>query len=105
MFLLITNSATPKLMNNDTHRVHTLLKGHTDIVLCGEYFYPYLLTAGKDKIIKLWKIDELGHTKLFCNYLGHSDDVCGIAFFVESRLIVSVSEDKTIKLWPLCESS
>lgn len=82
LFLLITNSSTPKLIHSDTHKLHTLLKGHTDIVLCGEYFHPYILTAGKDKTIKLWKVDELGHPRLFCNYLGHSDDVCGIAWLI-----------------------
>lgn len=104
-FLLITNSATPKLIHAATHQLHTLLRGHTDIVLCGEYFHPYVLTAGKDKTIKLWKLDEFGHPRVICNYSGHSDDVCGLGWLASSKTIVSVGEDKTIKLWAFCDTA
>ncbi|MFM7855657.1 MAG: hypothetical protein ACKO96_27945 [Flammeovirgaceae bacterium] len=39
------------------------------------------------------------------NYAGHSDDVCGIGWLPKSRLITSVGEDKTIKIWPIYDSS
>ena len=104
-FLLVTNSATPKLMRSATHHLHAHMKAHTDIVLCGEYFHPYLLTAGKDRLIKLWRMDELGQPRVICNYHGHSDDVCSIGWLADSKVIVSVGEDKTIKLWPLCDTS
>jgi WD40 repeat protein len=61
------------------------------------------VTAGKDKVIKLWKINEVGKPRLVANYKGHADDVCGIALMRNSHLLVSVGEDKTIKLWPLCD--
>ena len=73
-------------------------------MLCGEYFHPWIVTAGKDKVIKLWKIDEEGKPQLIANYRGHSDDVCGVGWLQKSHMLVSVGEDKTIKMWSLCEA-
>ena len=104
-FLLLTNSKNPKIMNRHTNSLHSLLQGHKEIVLCGEYWHPWVVTAGKDKIIKLWKINEVGKPKLIANYKGHSDDVCSIGLMQKSHLLVSVGEDKTLKLWPLCDAA
>ena len=89
-FLLITNSSTAKIMSRHSNTLVQLLKGHTDIILCGQYWHPWIATAGKDKIIKLWKLNEQMKPKLVANYNGHSDDVCGIAYLPKSRLLVSV---------------
>lgn len=56
-FLLITNSVHAKIINKETHRLHCLIKGHQELLLCGEYWHPWIATAGKDKVIKLWKIN------------------------------------------------
>lgn len=78
--LLVTNSSIFKLLKLVDHSVQTLVKGHQDIVLCGEYYHPYIITGSKDKTIKLWLVDELGRVRTIANYSGHSDDVCGIGF-------------------------
>lgn len=89
-------------MNRHTNGLHSLLEGHKEIILCGEYCHPWIATAGKDMVIKLWKINEVGKPRLVANYRGHSEEVCGIGWMSKSHLLVSVGEDKTIKLWPLC---
>ena len=88
-------------MNSHTHQLHCLLHGHQDIVLCGQYMHPMLMTAGKDKVIKLWKINQAGIPVLVANYYGHSDDVCGVDWLLKEKLIVSVGEDKMVKVWPM----
>lgn len=89
-YILVTNSSNAKIMNRHTHSLHFLLQGHNDIILCVEYFHPWIATAGKDKVIKLWKINESGKPRLVANYSGHSDDVCGIGWLPKSHLLVSV---------------
>jgi WD40 repeat protein len=59
------------------------------------------LTAGKDKTIKLWYVNEVAKAELIANYKGHSDDVSGVCLLPNHKIVVSVSEDKTIKLWPM----
>ena len=56
-FLMITNSNNAKIMNRTTNTLHHLLEGHSDIILCCEYWHPWIVTAGKDKVIKLWKLN------------------------------------------------
>lgn len=102
--LLITNSSNAKIINRHNNNLHCLLEGHSDIILCSEYWHPWIVTAGKDKTIKLWKLNEAAKPRLIANYRGHSDDVCGIAWLPKSHLLVSVGEDKTIKIWPICEA-
>lgn len=99
--MLISNSNNAKLINIKTHSLHSLISGHEDTVLCCEYFHPYILTGGKDKLIKLWCIDQDGRTTLIANYRGHSDDVASIGLLFGRKMIVSVGEDRTIKLWTL----
>ena len=38
---------------------------------------------------------------LVANYHGHGDDVCGLGLLVRSHMLVSVGEDRTIKIWSL----
>jgi WD40 repeat protein len=54
---MITNSNNAKIMNRTTNTLHSLLEGHSDIILCCEYWHPWIVTAGKDKVIKLWKLN------------------------------------------------
>ena len=49
------------------------------------------------------EIDPLGRSKLIANYHGHSEYVCGLSVMINKKLIVSASQDKTIKLWPLVQ--
>ncbi len=51
--IIITNSSNAKIFNRHTMKLVSFLAGHQDTILCIEYFHPYVLTAGKDKVIKL----------------------------------------------------
>jgi WD40 repeat protein len=102
--VVITNSNNAKIFNRHTMKLVSFVTGHEDTILCAEYFHPYLLTAGKDKVIKLHEIDPLGRSKLVANYKGHSEYISGLAVLIDRKLIVSASEDKTLKLWPLVQS-
>jgi WD40 repeat protein len=55
--VMVTNSNNVKILNTKTHRLEYLIKGHTHIVLCADYWHPYVATAGKDNTLKLWKIN------------------------------------------------
>lgn len=63
-----------------------------------------MLTAGKDKTIKLWSL-EGKKVDLLANYRGHSDDVSGVCLLLKNKLVVSVGEDKMIKIWAFYEQS
>jgi len=69
----------------------SFLSGHEDTILCVEYFHPYVLTAGKDKVIKMHEINPLGKSRLIANYYGHSEYISGISVLVDKKLIVSTS--------------
>lgn len=55
---MVTNSNNIKVMNKLTHRMEYLIKGHTNTVLCVDYWHPFVASAGKDNIVKLWKIHD-----------------------------------------------
>lgn len=70
-------------MDRENHQIVTLIDGHKEIVLSVEYYHPFAITSGKDKIIKLWKISDHGHVKLIANYRGHLEDITSVAFMAE----------------------
>lgn len=66
-------------MNIKNHRLEFLIKGHTNTVIAADYWHPFVATAGKDNMVKLWKInDELKKIDLLANYSGHSADVLSL---------------------------
>jgi hypothetical protein len=69
----------------------SFLTGHEDTILCAEYFHPFILTAGKDKVIKMHEIDALGKSRLIANYHGHSEYICGLSVMNDRKVIVSAS--------------
>ena len=67
------------------------------------FVYPWLASGGKDNLIKLWKFDSSMDARLVATYKGHSADVTGVAIGINNFEIISVSEDKTIKLWKMLD--
>ncbi len=61
-----------------------------------------LLTAGKDKFIKLW---DLRSDKLIYTFKGHRNYINGIKFKLNSNEFCSVSADRTFKLWDATEKA
>lgn len=94
------------MINKKNHRLEYLIKGHSNTVLTADYWHPFVATAGKDNTVKLWKInDELKRIDLLANYSGHSADVLSLVALPQSKMIATVSEDLTIKLWSMCLDS
>ena len=88
----MTNSNNVKIINKSTSRLEYLVKGHTNTVLCADYWHPYLTTAGKDNVVKLWKINDLAsRVDLLANYNGHSGDVVSLVSLPKSKIIATVS--------------
>ena len=80
-----------------TIRERNRLEGHNEDV-CGLDFSPtgdLLVSASKDKTLKLWKIDG----QLIATFTGHQDTVKDVSFSPNGNWIASASEDKTVKLW------
>jgi WD40 repeat protein len=57
----------------------------------------YLITASKDKTVKLWKQDGT----LVKTLSGHKDWVLDVSFSPDGKTIASASRDKTVRLWDL----
>jgi WD40 repeat protein len=62
----------------------------------------FLLTASRDRLIKLWHIDYNKKESLLANLDSHTDWVNQIKLIPEARnTLVSCSNDTTIKIWKL----
>lgn len=98
--VMATNSSLIKLYNIETKKT-VIIPGHKEIVLGLSFVYPWLVSGGKDNLIKLWKFKSSMEVQLVATYKGHSADVTSVSIGITSLEIVSVSEDKTIKLWKI----
>ena len=83
-----------------TDSAHYSLVGHTQGVNCVDYYQggdkPYLISGGDDMKIKVWDYQ----TKQCIHSLsGHHHNISSVAFHPDLPLIISTSEDSTIKLW------
>ena len=58
------------------------------------------MSGSDDKKIKLWKYNDTKGWEFDCLY-GHSNNVSCVLFHPTLDLIVSNSEDKTIRIWDL----
>jgi len=79
---------------------HYTLEGHENGVNCIDYYpsgdKPYILSGADDKTVKIWDYQ----TKSIVHSLdGHTHNVCAVLFHPKLPLIVSASEDGTVRLW------
>ncbi|XP_037048242.1 transducin beta-like protein 3 [Bradysia coprophila] len=97
-----TNSNAIKVYDT-TNMNCQVINGHTDIVLSLAAHKNFLLSASKDKTIKLWEIDPGSFTvSLIGNGTKHTSSVGSIAFGKTSHtLCASVSQDTCLKVWSL----
>lgn len=66
-----------------------------------------MVTAGKDRIIKLWNLKaqfsgkqtEKKETIWLWDFKGHRSDITSIRFRENSHDFVSLSEDRALKIW------
>lgn len=73
-------------------------RGHTNELLCVDISHDgkYMITAGKDRVIKLWDINESKHLH---DFRGHRTAVNCLKFKFLSHDFISGSSDRSMKLW------
>ena len=76
------------------------LEGHERGVNCIDYYVggdkPYLVSGADDSLVKVWDYQ----TKACIQTLdGHSHNISSVAFHPELPLVMTASEDGTVKMW------
>jgi WD40 repeat protein len=93
------NAASLKIWNVKTQSFKPLL-GHRDYVVSASWSPDgkRLVSGGggRDRSVMLWDAESGQQLAVFS---GHQSDVEAVAFFAGGSRIVSVGEDKTIKVW------
>ena len=95
------------LWNLETGAKEKIVKGfrhkrtgnsHFDEILavCVSDDSTFVASAGKDRLIHIWKADTLEH---FACFKGHKDSISGLKFSKSSHTLFSCSFDRTIKVW------
>ena len=81
-----------------------VLAGHKDYVVSASWSADgkRIVTGGggRDKSVNLWDAES---GRLLASFQGHQEDVEAVAFYPGGSRLISVSEDKTIKVWDIAE--
>ncbi|KAL4471660.1 hypothetical protein ABPG74_008553 [Tetrahymena malaccensis] len=98
--VISTNSSIMKAVELGTGKTH-FIKGHSDFVLTLDTFGPYIISAGKDKTVKLWKkADDSFDFKLLATFIGHIEAISSVCFGPKTgKIFATGSEDQNIKIW------
>ena len=59
---------------------------------------PFIITSADDKNIKLWKYND-NKAWEFDTLSGHTNNVCCSEFHPKGDVIISDSEDHTVRVW------
>jgi coatomer subunit beta' len=91
---------TVKIWNVGSPTANFTLQGHSKGVNCVEYYEggdkPYVITGADDKLIKVWDYQQ----KTCVQTLeGHTNNVVRVGYHPLLPIIVSGSEDGTIRVW------
>jgi len=77
-----------------------LLSGHSDIILTIDVLDNYIYSAGKDTVIKVWRLEAERKFRMLASLKGHADVINSISISPRTgSLLVSCSSDKNIKIW------
>eukprot|EP00929_Paragymnodinium_shiwhaense_P070946 TRINITY_DN36032_c0_g1_i1.p1 TRINITY_DN36032_c0_g1~~TRINITY_DN36032_c0_g1_i1.p1 ORF type:complete len:969 (-),score=231.23 TRINITY_DN36032_c0_g1_i1:181-3087(-) len=116
-FVCIANDEHPRIVNSKGFAA-TLLRGHSDVVICADVSADgkFIATGGKDQSIRVWMADS--PNLCVCNLKGHAGAVSALSFpkkrpkgglksasalaaMKQPLLLCSGSHDKTMKVWEL----
>lgn len=97
--------STIRLVDYELQNNIAILKGHTHSVNCLSWTKEELVSGSSDMSIKIWKSGNKSNAfdlnEFYCarTLLGHEHVVSGLVSLDETELTVSVSRDKTIRIW------
>lgn len=76
------------------------LDGHEKGANCVDYYFggdkPYLVSGGDDKLIKVWDYQNKSCVQVL---EGHTNNITVVCYHPELPIIISGSEDGTIRIW------
>jgi coatomer subunit beta' len=76
------------------------LEGHEKGVNCIDYYHggdkPYLISGADDRLVKIW---DYQNKTCVATLDGHAHNVSAVCFHPELPIIITGSEDSTIRLW------
>ena len=98
--LFSSNDNSLKYMNIETNEVK-IFESHSDFILSIDVLAPYVVTAGKDNLVKLWvyRWKPQFECKNVLTFKGHAETVNYCALVPNSSRVLSCSKDKSVKLW------
>ena len=100
-----SSDATIRLVDYELQNNLIVLKGHTHSVNCLSWAKEELLSGSSDMSIKIWKsgnkTNAFDLNEFYCHktLLGHEHIISGLVSLEEHELSISVSRDKTIRIW------
>ena len=98
-FLVGLENSNIQLWNSESKKCVKEFQGHASyVVSIAKVDNLHFISGSDDFTAKLWNIRNGGclHT-----FKGHVDDVNAVAYIEEGGMLISGSEDKTIKVWSL----
>jgi coatomer subunit beta' len=91
---------TVKVWSLGSSTANYTLEGHMKGVNCVDYYHaadkPYLITGADDKSVKVWDYQNKSCVQTL---EGHTQNVTAVCFHPELPIIISTSEDGTIRIW------
>ncbi|ETN73300.1 hypothetical protein NECAME_04298 [Necator americanus] len=91
---------TVKVWQFGSQHPNFTLEGHDKGVNCVDYYHggdkPYLISGADDHLVKIWDYQNKTCVQTLD---GHAQNVSSVCFHPELPLIITGSEDSTVRLW------
>jgi len=91
---------TIKVWNLGSSSPNFTLEGHEKGVNCVDYYYggdkPYLISGADDRLVKIW---DYQNKTCVQTLEGHAQNISCVAFHPELPIILTGSEDGTVRIW------
>lgn len=100
-----SSDSTIRLYDYELQDQVAILKGHTHSVNCLAWSKEELVSGSSDMSLKIWKSANKTNTADFREFycyktlIGHEHSVSAVINLVETDLCISVSRDRTIRVW------